>query len=169
MTKDNITLISEFVKIFTDGIFIFMLLHVIYFIFAIILSRQNPAFLMCAAVFVITGTYSIYSASSFELRGHFVVAYILSYIVYRNSLYYLTNDILVWLFRFAGKIFTLLIFPIIKASSEIYSSAQNTSKKVRKKIYTLLQRSKKVYNKYKSLFITEKRNERKKEQKTETG
>ena len=169
IAKDNITLLSEFLKVFYDAAVLMGVFHVIYFIVGEIFSRRNIAYFICAVIFLFYGTGSIYEASSFEIRWYYILCYILSYIVYRFSLYYLIDYALSVIFYILTMIFSSVASPVRKFIGKYGKILSEKAKKAQKRFYTLLQNGKKVYNKYKSFFTPENYNGRKKIKKTKEG
>jgi len=168
MYTDNAESLRIFFKVFSDGIFLMALCHMIYFFTYRILSRPKATFFLCAVFFAVICSGSIFDANSFQLRSFFIPAYGLAYILYRNSMYYLAENIFRQSFTIVCRIFSFIISPFEKIAELLRKKKNNASKKARKLTTSLLQNGKKVYNKYTTYFSCyRRRNERKEEQKAE--
>ncbi len=165
MRTDNLSHIISFLKVFSDGVYIMLLCHGIFFVCYNLLSRRRLAIFLCAAIFALSSFSTLYEAASFEIRAFHGIAYLLSLIAYRISLYHILNDFLGKIFSvLAGKISSVLS-PAMEFFGKTVKNIRKGKKNLTKKVSSISQTAKKVYNTYIKYFnLSGRRNERKKEQ-----
>ena len=165
MYTGNLTSLREFFFMFADGIFLAAIIHFTRKILSDILSLGRLSDILCIAGIFVAGSYTAHSLNSMILRYYLFSAYIMAFIVYRYSFYYLINDIISAVFSTAGYTYGKLISPAVNFLQNIFSPAVNGVKKVLNIIYSLSHQMKKVYNKYVNFFSHRREDEE--EQKTE--
>ncbi len=164
---DNLTNLNIFLKVFSDAVFLMLFCHGIYVILGNFLSKRKTAVFLCTAVWGIFCASSIYGAASFELRAFYPVTYILTYIIYKNTLFPTADYLYFRLFMFLSSVTAVILRPVMTIYRFSAGKCAGAAKKMRKRTSSLLQKGKKVYNTYVTYFnFTGRRNERKKEQNT---
>lgn len=167
MYTGNSVFIKQFIIVFTDGLLAGMLIHMLNFVFSRLLCRKRLSDTLCTVLLFVMSTGIIYKLNRLDIRYYFLIAYILSFMVYRYSFYYLINDVLTAVFSFFFRLQRKIFTPAYGYVTKAFSPLIKVVKKTLKNIYALLHQTKKLYNNYIKYFAHTRRRKNEEEQKAE--